>query len=124
MDDRSGDRSRREGGPDHGGGARGPEGTEWLDLELSKVLSARADALTRGVAEELIRDAIKERLRERLGPRLEAIGRHAADKLADAAEASLDIEARIAAHSAALRSPRGPGAERAPGDEGSEPQKP
>ena len=113
MDERKGDRpgesrergerGEREGRGERGERGGGPQGTEWLDLEISRVLSARADEMTRSVAEEILRDAIKVRLRERLGDRLEAIGRAAADKLADGVEASLDIEARIAAHAEALR---------------------
>ena len=83
--------------------------------------------MARGAAEELIKDAIKARLRERLGPRLEAIGRRAADALADGVEASLDIEARIAAYASTLAARAGGPAVAAPDPPpapGSEPQEP
>jgi histone H3/H4 len=76
---------------------RGPEGTEFLDLEISKVLYEEAAGLTRAAVRDILREAIAKRLRERLGDRLEAIARLAADELADDVEANLDIEARIAA---------------------------
>jgi len=109
MDEHRGD---RQGKGDHGHGEgprgggedrRGPPGTDWLDLEMSKVLQGAAERLARGAAEEILKDAIKARLLERLGPRLEAIGRLVADQLADDVEANLDIEARIAARREARR---------------------
>jgi len=75
----------------------GPEDSTFLDLEISKVLAAEADALSRDAAREILRDAIKARLVERIGPRLTRLGRLAADELADDIEANLEIEARIAA---------------------------
>jgi hypothetical protein len=84
-----------DGPHDHGG--HGPVGTEFLDLEISKVAYAEASSLVREAARAIIRSAIEARLRERLGARLEALGRIAADELADDVEANLDIEARIAA---------------------------
>jgi hypothetical protein len=100
MGDQRGDRpgDGREGGGDRQGGGRGgPEGSEWLQLEVSRVMYGRAEAFTTEAAEELLREAVKARLRERLGPRLEAIGRLAADRFIADLEASLDIEARITA---------------------------
>ena len=97
MDDRS---NERRG--DRGGG--GPPETQWLDLEITKVIQGRAEALVRAAAEEILRDAMKARLLERLGPRLQAVGRLVADELADDIEANLDIEARIAARREARRS--------------------
>ena len=113
MNDRGGDGPRGRGG-DHGqqaGGDRGgpdrgrggAQGTEFLDLEISKVLFGRAQSMARSVAEEIIRDAIKARLKERLGARLSAIGHLAADELMVDIEANLDIEARIAARNQARR---------------------
>ncbi len=85
-------------GERHGEGRAhgGPEGTHFLDLEVSKVLYGEAEALTREAARELLKDAIKERLRARLGPRLEAIARIAADELADDIEANLAVETIVA----------------------------
>jgi len=117
MNDRSGDGPRGRGG-DQGqqnGGERarpdrergGPTGTEFLDLEISKVLLGRAQSMARSVTEEIIRDAIKARMKERLGARLEAIGRLAADELILDIEANLEIEARIAARNQARRAIEG-----------------
>jgi hypothetical protein len=95
------DRDGRNNGPGHDGphdhDRRGPVGTEFLDLEISKVAYAEASSLTREAARAIIKSAIEARLRERLGARLEALGRIAADELADDVEANLDIEARVAA---------------------------
>jgi hypothetical protein len=113
MNDRGGDGPRgrggdqgQQGGGDRGGpqrGGGGAAGTEFLDLEISKVLFGRAQSMARSVAEEIIREAIKARMKERLGARLEAIGRLAADELILDIEANLDIEARIAARHQARR---------------------
>lgn len=97
MHDRRNDgREEREGRERGGEGRRGPEGTEFLNLEMSKVMYAEAASLTREAARELLKDAIKERLRERLGTRIAAIAKLAADELADDVEANLAIEALIA----------------------------
>ncbi len=109
MGDRR-DERRDEG--HHEGGQRGPSQagppeSGWLDLEISKVLYGRAEALVRPAAEELLMEAIKERLRERLGPRIAAIAAIAADQLADDFEANLEIEARIAARREARRATEG-----------------
>lgn len=84
-------------GPDCEPRGRGPEGTEFLDLEISQVLFAQASEVAKDAALDLMREAMRERLRERLGDRLRALGRLAADELADDFEANLEIEARIAA---------------------------
>ena len=77
---------------------RGPDGSNGLQLELGKMAGADAMGLAVEVAREILREAIRARLRERLGARIEAVGRVAADALADDVEASLDIEARVTAH--------------------------
>lgn len=81
--------------PGHGGDQGGPPGTDFLDLELSQVLLGEANRMAQSVALDLMREALRERLRERLGDRLAAVGRIAADVLADDVEANLEIEARI-----------------------------
>lgn len=73
----------------------GPEGTEFLQLEMSRVLYGEARELARDAARELIREAIRERLRQRVGDRLRAVGVLVADELAGELEANLDIERRI-----------------------------
>jgi hypothetical protein len=83
----------RHGGPP--GRKAGPEGTDFLDLEISKVILGEAESMTRQVYGELLREAIRERLRERLGDQITAVGRLAADILADDIEANLGIERLI-----------------------------
>ncbi|MDI1436310.1 hypothetical protein [Polyangium sorediatum] len=94
-----------EGRRPEGRRSEGPKGTEFLDIEISKVLSSEAAALTREAAREILKDAINERLRARLGSRLEAIARIAADELADDIEANLAIESIVEArkHARAAR---------------------
>jgi len=75
----------------------GPEGTEFLDLEISQVLLGEAGAIAKQVALDLVREAARERLRERMGDRLAAIGQLAADELVDDVETNLEIEALIGA---------------------------
>jgi len=103
MDDRGGSRDGKRDGGGGRGGQGGPPDSAWLDMEISRVIHGRADDLARVAADELIKDAIKERLRERLGPTLEAIGRLAADTLADDVEANLEIEAKLATRREARR---------------------
>ena len=76
---------------DHGRGP-GPTGTEFLDLEMSRVLYGEAEGLAREAVRDILRGALQERLRARLGNRLEAIAHLAADALADEVEANLGIE--------------------------------
>lgn len=87
-----------------GGGRGGAPNTEFLDLEITKVLYGEASGLVRAAARELLQEAIKARLRERLGDRLDAIARLAADELVLDVEANLEIEARIVARQEARAS--------------------
>jgi hypothetical protein len=108
--DDDGHHGRREGGGHErggGGGGGGPNGTDFLDLEISQVLYSEAEKLTRDVVGDILRDAIELRLRERLGDKLGAIGRLAADALADDVEANLAIEQRIQQHRDHRRSAEG-----------------
>ncbi|MFO0565767.1 MAG: hypothetical protein U0263_08895 [Polyangiaceae bacterium] len=103
MHDQRDGRDGRDGndcGHDHGGGSHqhGPSGSEFLELELSRMLYSRASEVAKEVAVEILRDAVRERLRERIGDKLRAIGRLAADELAEDVAVNLEIEARIAAH--------------------------
>ncbi len=86
-----------EGG--HGGGRDerrgGPEGTEFLQLEMSRVMYGEAQAMSREAMRDLLREAIRERLRQRVGDRLRAVGVLVADELAEELEANLAIEQRI-----------------------------
>lgn len=84
---------------DHGHGhahAEGGPDTGFLDLELSKVMYAEAEAVTREAFRELLKEAAKRRLLERWGDRITALADLAVDELIDDAEANLEIEARIA----------------------------
>jgi hypothetical protein len=88
-----GERGHRDGPDQRERG--GPQGSEFLDLEISQVLLSEANRLARGAALDIVREAMRERLQERLGAKLEAVGRLAADELADDVEANLEIEARF-----------------------------
>jgi hypothetical protein len=83
---------RRRGG--------GPEGTEFLDLEITRVLYGEAEKLARESVRDILRGALQARLRERLGARLEALARVAADALADEVETNLRIEELVRAQAA------------------------
>ena len=82
MDDR-----RREGPPesrsddrrDERGGTGGPQGTDFLDLEISQVLYGEAAGVAREAFRELLKDAVKVRLKERFGSKIEALAKIAAD---------------------------------------------
>ncbi len=85
-DGRGGDRQQRRDGP---------EGTEFLELEISRVLYGDAQAVAHEAVRDLLREAIRERLRQRVGDRLRAVGVLVADELADEVDANLAIEQRI-----------------------------
>ncbi len=87
---------------DHPHGEGGPD-TGFLDLELSKVLYAEAEAVTREAYRELLKEAAKRRFLERWGDRIIALANLAVDELIDDAEANLEIEARIAARNQGRR---------------------
>ena len=122
MDDRS--RDGRDEGGGRGGDRRdrgGPPETQWLHLEMSKVIQSEAEGLAREAIVDILKDSIKTRLLERLGPRLEAVGRAVADQIADDIEANLDIEARIDARRQARRTLDARIAEALRGHRGEEP---
>ncbi|MGE3669176.1 MAG: hypothetical protein AB7K71_05925 [Polyangiaceae bacterium] len=79
-----GDREPRE---------RGPEGTEFLDLEPTRLLLGAASGVAKEVMIDLLRAAVRRRLEERLGAEIERIGSAAADILVDDFEANRRIEA-------------------------------
>jgi hypothetical protein len=85
------DREQKSPGPEPGG----PPDTQFLDLELTKVLYGEAEGLAREAARDILREALRARLRERLGARLEALAHIAADALADEVETNLRVEALI-----------------------------
>jgi hypothetical protein len=105
MNDGSDRHGHHPGSGDHGRhDHHGPEGTEFLDLEISRVIHAEAGSLARDAVRSILRSAIEARLRERLGAKLEAIGRLVADDLADDVEANLGIEATIVSRHEARKS--------------------
>ncbi len=111
-DDRHGSRHERRGndccGDHHGEGRRdrarhaersaargdGPD-TRFLQLEMSEVLYAEAEAVTRPAFRELLFEAAKARLRERFGDKITGLAELAVDELMDDVQTSLDIEAHI-----------------------------
>lgn len=96
------DRDHDHNDDDHGRERGGPD-TDFLDLELAKVLYSEAEGVTREAYRELLKEAAKQRLLERWGDRITALANLAVDELIDDAEASLEIEARIAARNQGRR---------------------
>ena len=100
MDDRrpddQPDRERRDG-PDGRGGPDGGPGsdTQFLQLEMSRVLYAEAQGVTKQAVRELLLEAAKAHLRERFGETITRLGQLATDELLTDIEASLEIEERI-----------------------------
>lgn len=88
---------------DHRDQDRGGPETNFLDLELSKVLYSEADGVTREAFRELLKEAAKRRLQERWGDRIVALANLAVDELLADAEANLEIEAQIGARNRARR---------------------
>jgi hypothetical protein len=93
-DDRSREHRPRSEGGERGRGGPGPD-TRFLQLELSQVLYAEAEAVTRPAFRDLLLEAAKDRLRERFGKEITALARLAVDELLDGAQASFEIEARV-----------------------------
>ena len=98
RDGRGDDRSREhQPRRDGGGPGRGGPGadTRFLQLELSQVMYAEAEAVARPAFRDLLLEAAKDRLRERFGEEITALARLAVDELLNDAQASFEIEARI-----------------------------
>jgi hypothetical protein len=83
----------RGGGPD----------TDFLDLELSKVMYSEAEAATRAAFRELLEESAKRRLQERWGDRIDALAKLAVDQLIADAEVNLEIEVKIGERNRARR---------------------
>ena len=98
RDGRGDDRSR-ERQPRSDGGGPGPGGpgadSRFLQLELSQVMYAEAEAVARPAFRDLLLEAAKDRLRERFGEEITALAQLAVDELLNGAQASFEIEARI-----------------------------
>jgi len=108
MNDRRGDdrtdRDRGPGGdgPDADRGHRGPQGpqgqgadTRFLQLEMSRVLYAEAEGVTKQALRELLLEGAKAHLRDRFGETITRLAQLATDELLADIEASLDVEAQI-----------------------------
>ena len=112
MNDRSDSEGNRDGSrdddrsrePRQRGDGRGPD-TRFLQLELSQVMYAEAEEVTRPAFRALLLEAAKDRLRERFGKEITALAHLAVDDLLDGAQASLEIEARIQQYGEERRQP-------------------
>ena len=102
-DDRREDHPRSEGGRS-GPGGRGAD-TRFLQLELSQVMYAEAEAVARPAFRDLLLEAAKDRLRERFGEEITALAQVAVDELLSEVEASFEVEARIEEYNEARRPP-------------------
>ena len=98
RDGRGDDRSREHHSRGEGGGpGRGGPGadTRFLQLEMSQVMYAEAEAVARPAFRELLLEAAKNQLRERFGEKITALAQLAVDELLKDVQASFEIEARI-----------------------------
>lgn len=96
MNDRRAD-DEADRGPrdrDEGAGPRGAD-TRFLQLEMSRVLYAEAEAVAKPAFRELLLEAAKNHLRTRFGSRITRLAQVAVDELLTDIEASLDVEDRI-----------------------------
>lgn len=73
---------------------RGPD-TRFLQLEMSEVLYAEAESVTKQAFRELLLEECKVRFRERFGDQITGLAQLAVDELMQDVFASLDVEARI-----------------------------
>ncbi len=87
------DRERKDRGGDRREGGEG--GSQFLDLEISKVLASDASRLARRALQDLVLERIKEQLVEMLGDRLDAMASFAAEDLMMDIETNLEIERHI-----------------------------
>jgi len=109
RDGRGDDRARERERPGDGGGPREgrPGGdTRFLQLEMSQVMYAEAEAVARPAFRELLREAAKDRLRERFGEEITALAQLAVDELLKDVQASFEIEAQIQGYNEERRPPR------------------
>ncbi len=73
----------------------GPDGTEFLQLELSRMLAGQASELVKESFGDLLREALREALHARLGERIAALADVIADDFAADVEANLAIESAL-----------------------------
>jgi len=88
----------------HGRGNRGPDrgrergpgpDTRFLQLEMSEVLYAEAESVTKQAFRELLLEDAKARFRERFGSQITGLAQLAVDELMQDVFTNLEIEARI-----------------------------
>jgi hypothetical protein len=96
RDDPNG-RDQLDGGPDADREPRGRQGadTRFLQLEMSRVLYAEAEGVTKQAFRELLLEGAKAHLRERFGETITRLAQLATDELLADIEASLDVEDQI-----------------------------
>jgi hypothetical protein len=90
-------------GPSERENEHGPADSEFLNLEMSKVVLSDAESLIAEAGRDILRAAIRERIEERFGDRLRAVGHLVADAAMDDLEANLSIESLIHANRNARR---------------------
>lgn len=91
-DDRDRSPGRNDSDRDHRGDG---QDTRFLQLEMSRVLYAEAEGVTKQALRELLLDAAKARLRERFGEAIASLAQLATDELLADIEASLEVEGQI-----------------------------
>src|SRR5438552_943883 len=87
-----------ESGRDGEQGSRDRPDTQFLQLEMSRVLYGEAQGVTKQALRELLLDAAKDHLRKRFGDTITRLGELATEELLSDIEASLDIEDQIRRH--------------------------
>jgi hypothetical protein len=101
RDPRHGDdpnaRDQPNGGPDADREHQGRRGadTRFLQLEMSRVLYAEAEGVTKQAFRELLLEGAKAHLRNRFGETITRLAQLATDELLADIEASLDVEEQI-----------------------------
>ena len=90
-----GSRDHGDGGDRPGGGPGGGPDTRFLQLEMSELLYAEAESVTRQAFRELLLEESRTHLRERFGDQIKGLAQLAVDEALEDVFASLDIEGRI-----------------------------
>jgi hypothetical protein len=100
-------RGPQDGGPDGDREQRGRQGgdTRFLQLEMSQVLYAEAEGVTKQALRELLLEAAKAHLRDRFGATITSLAELATDELLADVEASLEVEEQIQRRHASESSP-------------------
>jgi len=109
RDGRGDDRSReQEPRDDRRGPGRDRPGTDtrFLQLEMSQVMYAEAEAVARPAFRALLLEAAKDRLRERFGEEITTLAQLAVDEPLNDVQASFEIEGRVREYHEERRPPR------------------